>query len=603
MDSKDRSKAIPLGTFAPSTPPPAPDESVADDIDDVGEPDNRGQSPAGSPVAEELPAAARPNYARTLVGHPSVSARAAAANEEVPLVAPPRWRGAGAYLEGQEPQLRVSSAAPMVSTQSEPPLPASDPRGKPVTRVQNPPPPPRPASQIEAQATAQSPVTAPVPQSGGDQGPQPGSAGSAASQVSGSEPPPETLGAAIEELLDGQAAVPFMDEESRETSLRMAVSLEEAIEGFAHPDSAPPPVISRPSSTRAAEPAAEVGVDADADTHADTHADTEVAPEAAPASSEDVFAGASEAAAAPSIEVDLEVPVAPRPGVVSAERREPVPVVSAARAVSIPEQAASSLAPAEVPPEFAPAGDGSSGMGALMVAAIVVLGVGGWYLTRGTYQPAPRSQAAPVAAPASAPSPTMGAHPVPPSGIAAAPAAAAQPAAVTPEARPAEAVAPGTSAATTPTRTAPGPSRPSAPARSDSSSEPRSPQGAGALPADEGSPAPVQPILKVSPRPVSGSKVFDPKAAAGALPDAPSKTDVKRALEGLRGAIGRCAAGQGGVAELDLTIASGGVVTHALVGGDFSGTSAGSCIARVVRGARFSPFKQPRFRVIYPFSL
>ncbi len=42
---------------------------------------------------------------------------------------------------------------------------------------------------------------------------------------------------------------------------------------------------------------------------------------------------------------------------------------------------------------------------------------------------------------------------------------------------------------------------------------------------------------------------------------------------------------------------------HAVVAGDFAGSPAGSCIARVVRTARFAPFSKPRFRVIYPFSL
>ena len=45
------------------------------------------------------------------------------------------------------------------------------------------------------------------------------------------------------------------------------------------------------------------------------------------------------------------------------------------------------------------------------------------------------------------------------------------------------------------------------------------------------------------------------------------------------------------------------VLAEMTLGGDFAGTPAGSCIARVVRGATFAPFSKPRFRVIYPFSL
>jgi hypothetical protein len=78
---------------------------------------------------------------------------------------------------------------------------------------------------------------------------------------------------------------------------------------------------------------------------------------------------------------------------------------------------------------------------------------------------------------------------------------------------------------------------------------------------------------------------------------------VQAALDEKRTEIVACAAGQRGVAEVDLTVASAGNVTYAVVGGDFAGTPAGSCIARVVRSAKFAPFSKPRFRVIYPFSL
>jgi hypothetical protein len=87
------------------------------------------------------------------------------------------------------------------------------------------------------------------------------------------------------------------------------------------------------------------------------------------------------------------------------------------------------------------------------------------------------------------------------------------------------------------------------------------------------------------------------------LPDIPSREDVISALEPLRGAIGDCVQGRRGVAQLDITVASTGSVSHAVVGGDFAGTPEGSCIARATRTAQFTPFKKPRFRVIYPFGL
>ena len=64
-----------------------------------------------------------------------------------------------------------------------------------------------------------------------------------------------------------------------------------------------------------------------------------------------------------------------------------------------------------------------------------------------------------------------------------------------------------------------------------------------------------------------------------------------------------CADGRSGVAEVDVTIAANGVVTNALVGGDFRGTPQGSCIARAVRKARFPKFTKDSFRLLYPYSL
>ena len=90
---------------------------------------------------------------------------------------------------------------------------------------------------------------------------------------------------------------------------------------------------------------------------------------------------------------------------------------------------------------------------------------------------------------------------------------------------------------------------------------------------------------------------------SGELPDTPSRDDVKAALVPLWPAVTECAHGQRGMAQLDITVTSSGQVSHAVVGGDFAGTPEGSCIARAARTAQFTPFKKPRFRVIYPFQL
>lgn len=90
---------------------------------------------------------------------------------------------------------------------------------------------------------------------------------------------------------------------------------------------------------------------------------------------------------------------------------------------------------------------------------------------------------------------------------------------------------------------------------------------------------------------------------AGPLPPTPSRQDVVSALEPLRAEVQQCAGNLRGIAQLDVTVASNGSVTHAVVAGDFAGTPEGSCIARIARSAKFSPFERPRFRVIYPYAL
>jgi hypothetical protein len=87
------------------------------------------------------------------------------------------------------------------------------------------------------------------------------------------------------------------------------------------------------------------------------------------------------------------------------------------------------------------------------------------------------------------------------------------------------------------------------------------------------------------------------------LPDEPSRQDVIAGLNQLRGELSECSKGRSGTAEIDLTIASSGSVTYALIAGDYAGTPQGSCIARTIRGAHFEPFTKPRVRVLYRMAL
>ncbi|MDD9933540.1 MAG: hypothetical protein OXT09_08055, partial [Myxococcales bacterium] len=223
----------------------------------------------------------------------------------------------------------------------------------------------------------------------------------------------------------------------------------------------------------------------------------------------------------------------------------------------------SSLAPAEV--EKQQESERSSvGFVIAAVAAMAVIGVGGWWLTRGTYEPAPRAKTPIVKPPPAAAAAVAPKH---------APPVAEQPA--QPEA-PVEQPAPVARKKVRKAKRAPKATRATAPAPAESEAQ---------APAE----AP-EPALQVKPRNTE-------------LPDTPSRDAVVAALSKVQRAVRACAPGQRGVAQVDLTVSGVGKVTHAIVGGDFAGTPEGSCIARAVRGARFTPFKQPRFRVVYPFSL
>ncbi len=86
------------------------------------------------------------------------------------------------------------------------------------------------------------------------------------------------------------------------------------------------------------------------------------------------------------------------------------------------------------------------------------------------------------------------------------------------------------------------------------------------------------------------------------LPQTPSRDAIFATLTSLRSQVRRCVEQKLGVAQLDISIKGSGRVSHVVVNGDFRGTKQGSCIARIVRKARFEPFKQPEFRVLFPYS-
>jgi hypothetical protein len=88
-----------------------------------------------------------------------------------------------------------------------------------------------------------------------------------------------------------------------------------------------------------------------------------------------------------------------------------------------------------------------------------------------------------------------------------------------------------------------------------------------------------------------------------AVLEVPSDADVVRALESVRASVAACTPIHA-VAALRLTFhGPSGRVTGVYVDGVFSGTPAGSCIARSVRAARVAPFAQPTFAYSYPYRL
>jgi hypothetical protein len=62
--------------------------------------------------------------------------------------------------------------------------------------------------------------------------------------------------------------------------------------------------------------------------------------------------------------------------------------------------------------------------------------------------------------------------------------------------------------------------------------------------------------------------------------------------------------GQSGLATAGIVVQNDGrVASVSVTGAPFQGTASGRCMEGVVRRARFPPFKQPSFRVQFPFSI
>jgi predicted Zn finger-like uncharacterized protein len=111
---------------------------------------------------------------------------------------------------------------------------------------------------------------------------------------------------------------------------------------------------------------------------------------------------------------------------------------------------------------------------------------------------------------------------------------------------------------------------------------------------------------------VGGSSPSKPKqttksstSSGSSLPDAPSRTDVKTALQGVSGAVKACRKDSGGTATVNVTFSgkTGRASGAKIASGPFKGTAVGSCVESAVKRARVPRFKQSTFKVTFPYRL
>ena len=553
MEKKDeRAPKIPAGTFASSEPPPARRSDPG-----TGEGADRGSQPPDE-------GALRSRYTSTLMGvavppgsEPAPPAVAPVAPVS-PVLAPPKWRGAKAYLEGQEPKPRVSAIpthTPIVSPEA-----ASTPShvNTKLGPVAPPPPPFAPPLVPNAEAAIDQAIERML--EGQTAVPM---------EVEVAEPDEREQ---LEEL-PMDAAIPLDDPSERAVPLAR-VALKTTAARAPQAGVAPPAAAPQAPAARAADSGTVDTVSIPAPATAEAPSGARSAPEPAPRAAAELKPAEREAERA---RIDAQEAQRAVANAVSL----PAPALDAG--VSLPAAAS----PAQLVPynhqlrEFK--GDPNLRNGLILLVAMVVVGAGGWGVTAGGFRrsvPPPSAVLPPKAAPVTEPLPQQAAPEPAPTTVA--PAPATDPAAST-------ATLPAAPARTT------AETRPSASARTsaqrDTDSErtqPSAPQAAVKTGSDD------KPVLRVVPK--------DAPSTATAS-ETPTRQEVLDALEPLRPAVERCAHGQRGIAQLDITVVNTGVVTHAVVAGDFAGTPEGSCMALAARDAKFAPFQKPRFRVIFPFSL
>lgn len=287
--------------------------------------------------------------------------------------------------------------------------------------------------------------------------------------------------------------------------------------------------------------------------------------------------------------------------------------VTGARATSAGEQEApkADAAPAAVVAPAPPPSGRSMVVPALLVLAIGI-GVGGYLLGRSA-RPADQAEAPRPVAPAASPSAAM---PAPPQAAPAVVAVAEAPAPSAPAPQPAvssESPVEGRSRQARPSDSS---AKPVAVAAAPPAPVAGPAEPVVTEPVDKPSEAPAAALAKAEPVSRSMDQLLDDAlsgggerrvadtAAPAALPDAPSRDEVTQAMAVLLPAIRGCAMGQTGLATAGIVVRGDGrVASVELSGAPFEGTASGRCMEGVLRRARFSRFRQPTFRVRFPFAI
>lgn len=95
----------------------------------------------------------------------------------------------------------------------------------------------------------------------------------------------------------------------------------------------------------------------------------------------------------------------------------------------------------------------------------------------------------------------------------------------------------------------------------------------------------------------------DSGSPATTLRDLPDHIQARQALSSVQPAVSACGRGEHGLAMTNVWVsgATGRVTRAAVVAGDYVGTPIGECIERAASQAQFPRFRNPEFRVQFPY--